>query len=218
VIASVRIVLVEDHALVRSGIRRLLEDMLGIEVVGEAADGREALELVETMQPDVVLMDITMPGLNGLGALGQMVRSNPGVKIVMLSMHDNEEYVAHALRAGAAGYLLKDAAPGELELCVRAVARGGSYLSPEVSRHIVSDFVRHGGAERSPLERLTPRQVEILQLIAEGNSNREIARILEVSVKTVETHRGQLMQRLDLHDAAGIVRYAVRTGLVTADG
>jgi DNA-binding NarL/FixJ family response regulator len=217
VIATVRVLLVEDHALVRTGIRRLLDDMLGIEVVGEAVDGREAIELAETTRPDVVLMDITMPGLNGLGALTRILRGDPRTRVVMLSMHDNEEYVAHALRAGAAGYLLKSAAPGELELCIRAVARGGSYLSPDVSRHVVSDYVRRAGGERSSLERLTPRQVEILQLIAEGNSNREIARLLALSVKTIESHRAQLMERLDLHDAAGIVRYAVRTGLVAAD-
>jgi len=218
VIATTRVLLVEDHALVRSGIRRLLGDMPGVEVVGEASDGREAVDLVEGLRPDVVLMDITMPGLNGLGALSQIVRVDPAVRVVMLSMHDNEEYVAHALRGGAAGYLLKTAGPAELELCIRAVARGASYLSPEVSRYIVSDFVRGGATERSSLERLTPRQIEIVQLVAEGHSNREIADILGLSIKTVETHRGQLMQRLELHDAAGIVRYAIRTGLVTAEG
>jgi DNA-binding NarL/FixJ family response regulator len=162
-------------------------------------------------------MDITMPGLNGLHTAARAKAEHPQVRVIMLSMHDNEEYVWHALHAGAAGYLLKDADGAELELAIRSVARGLSYLSPAVSGHLVSDYVRRAGPERGSLERLTPRQIEIVQLIAEGYTNREIADQLDVSLKTVESHRSQAMSRLDIHDVPGIVRYAVRMGLVPAD-
>jgi DNA-binding NarL/FixJ family response regulator len=214
VIGSIRVVLAEDHALVRAGLRRLLDGAPGIEVLAEADDGREALRLVGEHLPDVLVMDITMPGLNGLNAAARVVTEYPQCRVIILSMHDNEEYVWQALHAGASGYLLKDASPTELELAIRAVARGGSYLSPRVSRYLVSDYVRRVSSERSPLDRLTPRQREIVQLIAEGYTNPEIARTLGISLKTVETHRSQLMQRLEIHDVAGLVRYAVRMGLV----
>ena len=214
---SVRVLLAEDHGLVRAGIRRLLDDMAGIEVVAEAGDGREALELIGQHLPDVVLLDIIMPGLNGLNTVARISIEYPSVRVIMLSMHDNEDYVWHALQSGAAGYLLKDAGLGELELAIRSVARGGSYLSPTISRHVVRDYVRSASVERGAGDRLTPRQREIVQLIAEGNSNHEMARILGVSLKTVESHRAQLMARLELHDVAGVVRYAVRAGLVTSD-
>lgn len=215
----IRVLLADDHTLVRAGFRMLLHSLPGIEVVAEADDGREALRLVATEQPDVILMDIAMPGLNGLEAAARVVREFPHVRIIMLSMHALEEYALHALRVGAAGYLLKDADTGELELAIRAVAGGETYLSPKVSRY-VTDYVRRTGGqagldrEISPLERLTPRQREVLQLIAEGHATQEIARMLNISVKTVETHRAQLMKRLDIHDIAGLVRYAIRVGLV----
>ena len=215
--SAIRVLLAEDHALVRAGIRSLLERMRGIEVVGEAVDGRDAIEMIGRLLPDVVLMDITMPGLNGLHAVVRAKADHPDVRVIMLSMHDNEEYVWQALRAGAAGYLLKDADPGELELAVRSVSKGLSYLSPAVSGHVVSDYLRRATPETGPLERLTPRQIEIVQLIAEGHTNQEIAGQLDVSLKTIESHRAQLMSRLDLHDVPGIVRYAVRMGLVPAD-
>jgi DNA-binding NarL/FixJ family response regulator len=163
-------------------------------------------------------MDITMPEMNGLEATRRIVKELPETRVIMLSVHTNEEYVLQALRTGAAGYLLKDAGRAELEIAVAAVARGETYLSPAVSRHVVGDYVRRtgGGAEGS-LEMLTPRQREILQLIAEGKSTKEIAAILDVSVKTIETHRAQLMDRLAIHDVAGLVRYAIRAGIVTAD-
>ncbi len=211
---SIRVVIAEDHALVRAGIRRLVEDLPGMEVVAEARDGREAVELIAAHLPDVALVDITMPELNGTTAVERIRAESPGVRVLVISMHDGEDYVWEALTAGASGYLLKDASPTELELAIRAVARGGSYLSPAVSRHVVRDYVRLGGSEREQSARLTQRQREILQMIAEGRSNPQIASTLGVSVKTVETHRAHVMERLDIHDIAGLVRYAVRTGLV----
>lgn len=220
-----RVLLAEDHTLVRAGIRALLQNLTGIQVVAEASDGREALRLIKTYQPDVVLMDIAMAGLNGLEATARVTKEFPTVRVIILSMHSNEEYVAQALRAGAAGYLLKDAVAAELELAVTAVARGETYLSPVVSKHVIADYLRRvggrktsgGGGATSASELLTPRQREILQLIAEGRSTKEIASILHLSVKTVETHRTQLMARLDIHDVAGLVRYAIRIGLVALD-
>ncbi len=211
---SIRVLLADDHNLVRAGIRSLLQALPGIQVVAEAGDGREALSLIETHQPDVALLDIAMPGLNGLEVAAQVADSFPYVHVMILSMHATEEYVLRALRAGAAGYLLKDADTAELELAINAVTRGETYLSPAVSKH-VTEYVRRVGEEaHSTLERLTPRQREVLQLVAEGHTTQEIARMMNVSSKTVETHRTQLMERLDIHDIAGLVRYAVREGLV----
>ncbi|HLJ92535.1 MAG TPA: response regulator transcription factor [Gemmataceae bacterium] len=214
---SIRVLLADDHALVRAGFRALLNTLPGIEVIAEAADGREALSLVKTHLPDVVLMDISMAGLNGLEAAVRITKEFPNVRVLILSAHADEDYVKQALRAGAAGYLIKDAGFSELELAVQAVARGETYLSPAISRHLVADFIRHAGQEPSPLELLTPRQREILQLIGEGHTTKEIARMLHVSPKTVETHRTQLMERLDIHDIAGLVRYAIRAGVLSAD-
>jgi len=223
----IRVILADDHALVRAGFHALLASLEGVEVVAEAGDGRQALQMVEANRPDVVLMDISMPELNGLDAVEKITRDFPAVRVIILSMHANEEYVLHALQAGAAGYLLKDAGIGELELAVRAVARGETYLSPPVSRSVIDDYLRRLG---SPAEagtqppnlpdskgKLTPRQREVLQLIAEGRTTQEIAKRLHVGVKTVETHRAQLMERLDIHEVAGLVRYAIRIGLVTPD-
>ena len=211
-----RVLLADDHALVRAGLRKLLESIPGVEVVAEAGDGREALALVASKKPDLALLDITMPGLNGLEATEHIGREHPGTRVILLSMHASEEHVLQALRAGAAGYLPKDAALEELELAINAARKGETYLSPAVSRH-VSDYVRRTGAEATPRETLTPRQREILQLIAEGHSTKRIAGTLGVSVKTVETHRSQLMEKLDIHDVAGLVRYAIRIGLVSPD-
>ncbi len=213
----IRVLLADDHTLVRAGIRSLLENMEGIEVIAEAGDGREALRLVRTHRPDVVLMDIAMPGLNGLEAAARIAKKFPNVRVIILSMHVNEEYVLQTLRAGAAGYMVKGADAAELEIAIRAVARGETYLSPMVSKHVVTDYIQRISGETSPLELLTPRQREVLQLIAEGYSTKKIARTLKISVKTVETHRMQLMERLDIHDIAGLVRYAIRVGLVKPD-
>ena len=214
---TIRVALAEDHGMVRAGIARLIEDLPGVELVGVAEDGQEAVELVHTSAPDVLLLDITMPRLGGLGVLSRLTAECPGTRVIMLSMHDNEEYVARALQEGAAGYLLKDSDLAELGLAIRAVVRGGSYLTPAVSRHVIRDFTNNQTTRESPYERLTPRQTEIAQLVAEGHRNSDIASILGMSIKTVETHRTQLMARLGVHDVTGLVRYAIRVGLVPAD-
>jgi DNA-binding NarL/FixJ family response regulator len=213
----IRLLIADDHTLVRLGIRALAQTLAGVEVVAEAGDGREALALMKSLRPDVAIMDISMPGLNGLEATAQATRDCPEVRVLVLSAHPNEEYVARALRAGAAGYLIKGSSLAEFEIAIRAVARGETYLSPSVSTLLISDFLRRSNVEAGPTELLSPRQREILQLIAEGHTTKEIARLLHLSAKTVETHRTQLMHRLDIHDVAGLVRYALRNGLVTAD-
>lgn len=213
----IRVLLADNHTLVRAGLRALLQNIEGIQVVAEAGDGREALHLIAVHQPDLVLMDIAMPEMNGLEATAHVVKEFPQVRVIILSMHANEEYVLQALRSGAMGYVLKDAGISELELAVRAIVRGETYLSPAVSKHVVADYVRRVSSEPSSLEQLTSRQREILQLIAEGRTTKEIADLLYVSVKTVETHRLQLMKRLNIHDVAGLVRYAIRMGLVLPD-
>ena len=213
----IRVVLVDDHTLVRAGIRSLLERVEGVSVVGEAKDGREVLELLKRQPADVVLMDIAMKGLNGLDATLQLKRAYPEVHVVILSMHASEEYVMRALRVGASGYLLKDAAMLELERALRTVQRGETYLSAPISKQVVENYMRRVGGKRTALSLLTARQREILQLIAEGNSTKQIAGCLALSVKTVETHRAQLMERLDIHDVPGLVRYAIRIGLASLD-
>ncbi|MBV5299204.1 MAG: response regulator transcription factor [Rhodoferax sp.] len=211
----VRVLLADDHALVRACLRKLLESMPDIEVVGEAGDGLALLELAEKLQPHLVLMDIAMPGLNGIEATARLVKSWPGIRVLILSMHQNEEYVRQTLRHGAVAYLLKDAAPMELELALAAVLRGETYLSPAVSKGVVNDYVLRLRGEDLAADPLSPRQREVLQLIAEGQSTKEIARRLDLSVKTVDTHRSQLMKQLDIHEVAGLVRYAMRVGLVS---
>lgn len=213
--ASVRVLLADDHALVRSGIRSLLQSLDNVEVVGEAGDGDTALKLIEQLAPDIVLMDITMPGLNGLEALPRIRTAFPAVRVIILSMHTNEAYVSKALRSGAVGYLLKDAATIELELALQAVSRGDTYLSPAVSKQLIADHVRRD-TPAAAADPLTPRQREILQAIAEGHTTQQIAQRLKISVKTVEAHRAQLMDRLDIHDVAGLVRYAIKIGLISA--
>jgi DNA-binding NarL/FixJ family response regulator len=212
-----RILLADDHALVRAGIRTLLEKIPNVEVVGEASTGREALEMVKTRLPNLVLMDIAMAELGGLEALPRITKDFAGVKVIMLSAHANEEYVIRALRSGAAGYMLKDAATAELQLAVTSVSEDKTYLSPSISRTVIDSYLQRVGGQLSPLEQLTPRQREILQLVAEGKSTKEIAYDLAISVKTVESHRLQLMERLNIHDVPGLVRYAVRSGLVSAE-
>jgi DNA-binding NarL/FixJ family response regulator len=211
--APLRVLLVDDHALVRAGMRSLLQDLPDIEVVAEAGDGAEALAAAERERPDVVLMDIAMKGMNGLEAAARLRERLPGVKVIILSMHTSEEYVLLALRAGAAAYLIKDSATSELELALKCVMRGETYLSPAISRQVVDGYVQRVGASAGP-EPLTPRQREVLKRIAEGRSTKEIAFELNLSVKTVETHRAQIMERLGIRDVAGLVRYAMRAGLV----
>lgn len=210
-----RILLADDHALVRQGIRSLLSEIADFEVVGEADNGREALRLSRALTPEVALMDISMPELNGLDATAQALHEQPQLKVIILSMHATEAYVLEALRAGAAGYLLKDADASELERAIRAVVHGERYLTPSVSHHVIDRFLLAERGERAPeAEALSLRQREVLQLIAEGKSTREIAERLHLSVKTIETHRAHLMQRLEIFDVAGLTRYALRNGLV----
>jgi len=213
--SPVRVLLADDHTLVRAGLRKLLELMPNFEVVGEAGDGLELLALADKLQPNLVLMDIAMPGLNGIEATARLLKTWPGIRVLILSMHQNEEYVRRALRNGAVAYLLKDAAPMELELALNAVLRGETYLSPAVSKGVVNDYVLRLRGEDLAADPLSPRQREVLQLIAEGQSSKEIARRLDLSVKTVDTHRSQLMRQLDIHEVAGLVRYAMRIGLVS---
>ena len=214
---AIRILVADDHTLVRAGIRELLQKIPQVEVVAEAGDGREALALVKAKLPNLVLLDIAMKSLTGLEVAERIAKDFPGVKVIILSMHANEEYVMRALRAGASGYLLKDAATAELELALKAVSAGETYLSPAISRAVIDSYLGRVEGKQSPLDQLTPRQREILQLIAEGRSTKEIAFTLNVSVKTVETHRAQLMDRLDIHDVAGLVRYAMRVGLISPE-
>lgn len=213
----IRVLLADDHTLVRAGIRGLLQGIAGVEVVGEAEDGHEALRLAGELHPDVALLDIGMPGLNGLDAATQLMRADPRVRVLILSMHSAEEYVLRALRAGCAGYLLKRSAVSELEVAVRAVARGETYLSPTVSKQVVDDYVGRTGGSADPLEALTPRQREILQMVAEGRTSKEVADLLRLSFKTVEAHRAQIMERLGLDDVTALVRFAVRVGLITPE-
>jgi DNA-binding NarL/FixJ family response regulator len=210
----IRVVLADDHALVRQGIRSLLEKLDDIEVVGEASDGREALVLSKTTQPDIVFMDIAMPGLNGLEAVTRMKKECPTARVIMLSMHAGEEYFQQALDSGAAGYLLKDADRMELELAVRTVIRGDIYLTPAVAKYAVVAYRQRKEGGQGPLACLSSRQKEILQLIAEGYANKEIAQRLDLSPRTVETHRAELMERLDIRDVPGLVKMALRTGLI----
>ncbi|MEE9278283.1 MAG: response regulator transcription factor [Dehalococcoidia bacterium] len=215
---TIRILLADDHAVVRSGVRMLLESEPGFEVVGEAEDGLEAVTLTERLQPDVVVMDISMPKINGIAATRRIHRILPAVGVVGLTMHDNEAYFYEMLKAGGSGYVLKDAPPGELLEAVRAAFAGRAYLSPTVASHLVRDYVRQGGpGERERFNGLTERERQILTLVADGFTNRQIADQLVVSVKTVETHRTNLMQKLDLHDRTELVKYAIRKGLISLD-
>lgn len=208
---AIRVVLA-DAIQQRAGIRALLDGIAGVEVIGEAGSGEEALELA-AQAPDVILLDIAMKGMSGLEVAARLRESHPGMKVLILSMHSSEEYVLQALRAGAAGYLVKDSATAELELALRAVMRGETWLSPAVSRQVVDGYVQRMGAQTTS-DSITPRQREVLKLIALGRSTKEIAFDLNLSVKTVETHRAQIMERLAIREVAGLVRYAIRTGLI----
>jgi DNA-binding NarL/FixJ family response regulator len=214
---KLRIVLADDHKLFRAGIRSLLQTLGDVEIVAEASDGRDALRLIAAHRPDVVLMDIMMPNLNGLDAALRSRRAFPGTRVVILSMSADEESVLKTLRAGAVGYVVKTADPAELELAIRAAARGERFLSSAVSQHVVAACLRRVDRERSSLERLTLRQREVLQLIAEGHTTKAIAAKLEISVKTAEAYRGELMNTLELHDIASLTRYAIRTGLASLE-
>ena len=215
--SPLRVVIVDDHALFRAGLRALLREMPGVQIIAEAADGDEAVTLVQKHRPDVVVMDISMKRVNGLDATARIKAGAPATRVIVLSMHDTEEYVAQALRAGASAYLLKDSAEPELELALRAVMRDQTYLSPRVSRPLVDAYVGRAAAGGSAVPTLTQRQREILRLIAEGHSTKRIAEKLSVSVKTIDAHRAQIMERLQIRDVPGLVRYSIRNGLVGLD-
>jgi DNA-binding NarL/FixJ family response regulator len=212
-----RIVLADDHAILREGIRALLEDQSDMAVIGEAADGRRAVELARELKPNVIVMDIGMPLLNGLEATRQIRHDCPAVAVLVLTMHDNEEYVSQLLSAGAAGYVLKRAASSELVTAIRAVAQGQSYLSPAVTKVLIEGYVGRKPAEPAmvdPFDTLTAREREVLQLVAEGHTNSEIAQLLSISLKTVKAHRSNLMQKLNLHDRGELIKVAIQRGII----
>ena len=216
---EIRVVLVEDHALVRAGLRSLLEAREDVVVVAEETDGRGAVQTVVRTGPDLVLMDISLPELNGIEATRRILEEQPRTRVLVLSVHADEEYVYRALRAGASGYLLKEADREELELAIRSVLRGNVYLSPAISDAVVERYLERDeeALPVSPLDLLTPRQREVLQLVAEGNTTKQIADKLDLSAKTVESHRAAIMDRLGIRDVTGLVRFAVRTGLVSPE-
>lgn len=216
---KIRVLLAEDHTIVRKGIRSLLDEERDIEVVGEAENGRDAVAQAAALTPDVVVMDHTMPLLNGLEATRQIRKFLPEVRVLILTMHTTEEYVFQFLRAGAAGYLVKQTAPTELISAIRALHAGDSFLSPAVSKAVIDEYVRVGESCRQAATDglLTEREREVLQLIAEGHTNQAIAQQLQISVKTVGVHRLNLMQKLDLHNLADLTKYAIRNGIIGLD-
>ncbi|HWC00279.1 MAG TPA: response regulator transcription factor [Bryobacteraceae bacterium] len=208
---TIRILLADDHAVVRQGFKAILTAQPDMEIVGEAGNGREAAELAEKLQPDVVVMDVAMPELNGIEATRRLAASSPRTRVLALSMHKDSVYVREILRAGARGYLLKDAIASDLLSAIRAVARGEGYLSPAVSDAVLNDYRRH---VTDPIDLLSSREREVLQMIAEGKTNKEIASVLNLSVYTVDAHRGRIMEKLNLHSVNELVRFAVRNGLI----
>ena len=208
---KIRILLADDHAVVRQGFKMILAAQPDMEIVGEAGNGREALELAGQLQPDVVVMDVAMPELNGIEATRRLADLSPRSRVLALSMHKDSVYVREILRAGARGYLLKDAISSDLLAAVRAVSRGEGYLSPGVSDAVLNDYRRH---VTDPIDLLTSREREVLQMIAEGKTNKEIATVLNLSVYTVDAHRGRIMEKLNLHSVNELVRFAVRAGLI----
>ncbi|MDX6611239.1 MAG: hypothetical protein QOD75_425 [Blastocatellia bacterium] len=213
---QIRTLIADDHALVRAGIRALVERIDGVKVVAEAGDGTEALQLTRELQPNLVLLDITMPNESGFGVLEHLSRESPEIKVIVLTVHEAGEYAMRALREGAAGFLPKSAASTELEQAIKTVMRGDVYISPETSKRSMLDYGK-GATKRDLLATLSPRQREVLRLIAEGRTTKQMAQTLDISVKTVESHRAQLMERLNIHDVASLVRYAITVGLITVE-
>src|SRR5579862_2297375 len=207
----IRVLLADDHAMVRKGFRLILEAQTDMEIAGEAGNGREAVELAEKLHPDVVVMDVAMPELNGIEATRRLATSSPHTRVLALSMHKDSVYVREILRAGARGYLLKDSVAADLVSAIRAVASGEGYLSPAVSDAVLNDYRRH---VTNPIDLLSSREREVLQMLAEGKTNKEIATVLNLSVYTVDAHRGHIMEKLNLHSVNELVRFAVRNGLV----
>lgn len=216
--AKTRILIADDHAIVREGVRMILAAEHDFDVVGEASSGEQALELIETLRPHVVVMDISMPGIGGIEATEKIKQRHPGVNVLALTMHEDENYVFRLLRAGASGYVLKRAAATDLVAAVRAASRGEAFLYPSVARDVIADYLRRveAGEEKERYDGLTSREREILTLIAQGLSNQEIAKNLYISIKTVQTHRAHILEKLGLHDRTELVRYAIRKGLIEA--
>lgn len=216
--AKIRILLAEDHTIVRKGIRLLLDREPSFEVVGEAENGREAVEMAEQLRPDIILMDHTMPLLNGLEALRQIKKRLPEIRVIILTMHTNEEYIFQFLQAGAAGYLVKQTAPTDLVEAIRAVHGGQSFLSPAISRTVIEEYVRHAAPTKTDsLATLTEREREVLQLLAEGYSANEIAAQLHISVKTVGVHRMNIMQKLEINSMTELIKFALRKGIISLE-
>lgn len=214
VASKIRLVLVDDHRLVREGLRACLNDQAGIEIVGEASGGQEALRLIPQAMPDVVLLDINMPDLSGLDVAKQLLKKLPDLKILFLTMHENKEYVLGAARSGGRGYVLKDASPRELIYAIEAVHKGGAFLSSQVCKELLADYARIPDQAAPPAKpALTERESEVLSLIAEGLSNKEIASQLKLSVRTVESHREHIMRKLDIRSTAGLTKYAITAGI-----
>jgi DNA-binding NarL/FixJ family response regulator len=219
-VSKIRILLADDHAILRAGLVRLLNEESDIEVVGEADNGREAVQKVQELHPDIVLMDIGMPVMNGMEATKQIKKRDQDVKILVLTMHDNEEYLFQVLQAGASGYVLKKAADSDLVNAIHVVNRGDCFLYPSAAKMVVEDYLeklKHGQEPTSSFDTLTDREREILTLVAEGHTNREIAEALFISVKTVETHKANIMEKLNLHKRAELVRYAIKKGMLQVD-
>jgi len=215
---KIRVVVADDHTILRQGIKALLDNQEEIEVVGEAKDGREAIKAIEELSPDVILMDIAMPGLNGLEATRRIKKKFPKTKVVVLTMHTNEEYIFQILNAGADGYLVKETAFQYLISAINSVHRGEAFMSPSISKKVMTDYIQRAqGEEKVGFDTLTTREREILQLVAEGNSNKKIAEALFISPKTVETHRAHIMDKLNIHDSAGLIKYAIRKGMINLD-
>lgn len=216
---NISVLVAEDHTIVRQGLRSILEKEFSIDVSGEAKDGKDVVEKVGRLNPDIVLMDINMPLLNGIDATRQIKKEFPGVKIIMLSMHSSEEYIFQSFKAGASGYLVKQTADTELISAIQMVHQGNYFLNSSISRTLVQDYLQKNDLVKSQdsLEKLTDREREILQLIAEGCSNRKIAEHLYISVKTVETHKANLMEKLDIHNIAELTKYALRKGITSLD-
>ncbi len=215
--SKIRVLLADDHTIVRQGLIALLESHEDIEVVGEAENGRQAFEKAEQISPDIVVLDITMPYLNGIEATRKIKKLNPEIKVIVLTVHDSEEYVHQILQAGASGYLLKESAVSDLVSAINAVNRGDVFLSPTISKVVVSDYIKHTGGESraiDSLDVLTSREREVLQLIAEGHTNREVARLLKLSVKTINVHRTRIKEKLNISNTAGLVKYSIKKGMI----
>lgn len=214
---SIKVLLVDDHKIMREGLRSIISEQTGISVVGEAANGREAVKLAEKLKPDLVVMDLSMPELNGIEATGEIVSSNPYIKVLALSMHSEKMFITRALQEGASGYILKDCALEELIQAIRTVMSGRVYISPDVADVVLSDYRQLLNSETSMVSKLTKREREVLQLIAEGSPTKVIAVSLNLSVKTIETHRSQLMNKLDLHSIAELTKFAIKEGIIELD-